>query len=210
MATWEGKIYQAAQLLPEKEIDQNSIQEAVKEIILAFGENPNREGLLRTPERVAQMYGELLAGYQTDPINLINDALFEVSYDETVLVRDIEYYSLCEHHLLPFFGKAHVAYIPKGKVIGLSKIPRIVDMFARRLQLQERMTTQIADFLNVILEPQGIAVVIEGLHLCAMMRGVKKNQARMTTTTMLGVFRTNQTTRREFLDVISKSSEAAG
>jgi GTP cyclohydrolase I len=144
------------------------------------------------------MYREITSGYQTDPDQLINGALFDVEYGDMVLVRDIEFYSLCEHHLLPFFGKAHVAYIPDKKVIGLSKIPRIVEMFARRLQVQERMTTQIADLLEEKLHPQGIAVVVEGAHMCAMMRGVKKAEAMMTTSTMRGVFKTDKELRREF------------
>ncbi|RPI32838.1 MAG: GTP cyclohydrolase I FolE [Chloroflexota bacterium] len=201
------QVNQLANLLPKKEIDQASIQLAVEQMLLAFGEDPNREGLMRTPERVARMYGELLAGYRTDPVAMINDACFEVDYDEMVVVRDIEFYSLCEHHMLPFLGRAHVAYMPKGRVIGLSKIPRIVDMYARRLQVQERMTRQIADFINGLLEPMGVAVVIEALHLCSMMRGVKKHDARMTTSAMLGAFRNNLATRQEFLDNISRGAE---
>jgi GTP cyclohydrolase I len=154
------------------------------------------------------MYTELLSGYRVDPVALVNEALFDVSYDEMVIVRDIEYYSLCEHHMLPFMGRAHVAYMPNGKVIGLSKIPRIVDMFARRLQVQERMTRQIADFLEELLHPRGVAVVVEGLHLCSTMRGVKKHDARMTTSAMLGAFRTRMATRQEFLDNISRGAEA--
>jgi GTP cyclohydrolase IA len=153
------------------------------------------------------MYDELLAGYRIDPIAMVNDALFEVEYDEMVIVRDIEFYSLCEHHMLPFIGRAHVAYIPRGRVIGLSKIPRIVDMFARRLQVQERMTRQVADFINELLKPMGVAVVMEGLHLCSMMRGVRKHDARMTTSAMLGGFRNNMATRMEFLDNISRGAE---
>jgi GTP cyclohydrolase I len=152
------------------------------------------------------MYAELLAGYRTDPIEMVNDAIFEVTYDEMVLVRDIEFYSLCEHHMLPFLGRAHVAYIPRGKVIGLSKIPRIVDLFGRRLQLQERMTRQVADFLQELLNPRGVAVVLEGVHMCAMMRGVKKHDARMTTSAMLGLFRSQLATRQEFLDNISRGA----
>jgi GTP cyclohydrolase I len=152
------------------------------------------------------MFVELLAGYNTDPVSLVNGAVFEVSYDEMVIVRDIEFYSMCEHHLLPFMGRVHVAYIPSGKVIGLSKIPRIVDMYARRLQVQERMTRQIADFIMDVLKPQGVAVVVEGLHLCTMMRGVKKHDARMTTSAMHGAFRANLATRQEFLDNISRGA----
>ncbi len=187
-------------------IDQDSIQQAVKKILLAVGEDPTREGLRLTPERVARSYAELLAGYSMDPTALLNDALFEVTYDEMVIVRDIEFYSLCEHHMIPFIGRAHVAYIPRGHVIGLSKIPRIVDMFARRLQVQERMTRQIADLLDELLHPQGVAVVVEAHHLCAMMRGVKKHGARMTTSAMLGAFRASLATRQEFLDNISRGA----
>lgn len=192
--------------MPSANIDHVKIQEAVGQMLMAFGEDPNRKGLVRTPERVARMYAELLAGYYVDPARLINDALFEVSYDEMVIVRDIEFYSLCEHHMLPFMGRAHVAYLPNGKVIGLSKIPRIVDVYARRLQVQERMTRQIADFLHQALNPLGVAVVVEGLHLCTMMRGVKKHDARMTTSAMHGAFRTSMATRQEFLDNISRGS----
>lgn len=180
------------------------IECAVRTILESIGEDVNREGLLRTPTRVARMYEELTAGYHVDPIKLINDAVFEVNYDEMVIVRDIDFYSLCEHHLLPFMGRAHVGYIPRGKVIGLSKIPRIVEMYARRLQLQERMTQQIAEFLNETLHPQGVAVVVEGQHLCAAMRGVKKANSRMVTSAMLGSFKTSQATRDEFMHNIQK------
>jgi GTP cyclohydrolase I len=189
-----------------KDFDYKTIEEAAKNILLAVGEDPNREGLRRTPHRIASMYDELLSGYKTDPDELVNGALFHVKYDEMVLVRDIEFYSLCEHHMLPFMGRVHVAYIPNGKVIGLSKIPRIVDMFARRLQVQERMTRQIADYIRDLLKPQGVAVVVEGLHLCMMMRGVKKHNARMTTSAMHGAFRANLATRQEFLDNISRGA----
>ena len=153
------------------------------------------------------MYEELLSGYRADPIAILNEALFEVDYDETVLIRDIEFFSLCEHHMLPFMGRVHVAYIPDGKVIGLSKIPRIVDMFSHRLQVQERMTVQIGDFINLVLQPKGVAVVVEAIHLCSMMRGVKKHDARMTTSAMLGAFRTDAAQRMEFLENISRSAE---
>ena len=189
-------------------IDAPEIQAAVTRILQAIGEDPKREGLQRTPERVARMYAELLSGYHTDPKAVINDAVFEVKYDEMVIVRDVEFYSLCEHHLLPFMGRVHVAYIPDGKVLGLSKIPRIVDLFARRLQVQERMTRQIADLIRDQLHPQGVAVVVEALHLCMMMRGVQKHNARMTTSAMHGAFRSNLATRQEFLAMISKQSAA--
>jgi len=187
-------------------INASQIEGTVKELLLALGENPQREGLVNTPRRVARMYNELLAGYSTDPVAMINGALFEVKYDEMVLVRDIEFYSLCEHHMLPFMGRVHVAYIPDGKVLGISKIPRIVDMYARRLQVQERMTRQIADFVRDLLKPQGVAVVVEAVHLCMMMRGVQKHNARMTTSAMHGAFRANLATREEFLANISRGS----
>lgn len=185
-------------------IDFESARKAVTELIRAVGEDSEREGLRDTPDRVARMYAELLSGYTMDPEKIINGALFNINYDEMVLVRDIEFYSLCEHHMLPFLGRAHVAYLPKGKVIGLSKIPRIVEMYARRLQVQERMTRQIADLLQEMLEPHGVAVVVEGMHLCSMMRGVKKHGARMTTSAMHGAFRANLATRQEFLENISR------
>ena len=204
----ENDLENSDGLPPSTNIALDEITQAVKNMLVAFGEDPGRKGLQRTPERVARMYTELLAGYWTDPQIMLNDALFEVSYDEMVIVRDIEFYSLCEHHLLPFMGRVHVAYLPNGKVIGLSKIPRIIDMFARRLQVQERMTRQIADFLHQTLKPFGVAVVVEGLHLCTMMRGVKKQNARMTTSAMHGAFRTSLATRQEFLDNISRGAEA--
>ena len=200
------KLYEISELIKEDDIDENSIEDAVIQLLKAFGEEPSRPGLIRTPGRVAQMYKELLVGYRIDPVAMVNDALFEVTYDEMVLVRDIEFYSLCEHHLLPFMGRAHVAYFPRGKVVGLSKIPRIVDLFSRRLQLQERLTRQVADFINELLDPHGVAVVVEGFHLCTMMRGVQKHEARMTTSTMLGAFRTSLATRQEFLDNISRGA----
>jgi GTP cyclohydrolase I len=203
---YSNHLLEIASLLMDEEMDEAGIEDAIRLLLKSFGEDPDRTGLDRTPFRVSQMYKELLVGYRTDPIQMVNDALFEVTYDEMVLVRDIEFYSLCEHHLLPFMGRAHVAYFPRGKVIGLSKIPRIVDLFSRRLQLQERLTRQIADFIDELLDPHGVAVVIEGLHLCAMMRGVQKHEARMTTSTMLGAFRTNIATRQEFLDNISRGA----
>ena len=207
MAQKYKSVYEAADLFLNTEIDTESIKKAVENILSAVGENPERDGLQRTPERVARMYGELLAGYRTDPLAMVNNACFDVDYDEMVIVRDIEFYSLCEHHMLPFMGRAHVAYIPKGRVIGLSKIPRIVDMFSRRLQVQERLTRQIADFLDELLHPYGVAVVVEALHMCSMMRGVKKHDTRMTTSAMLGTFRTELAVRMEFLDNISRSAE---
>jgi GTP cyclohydrolase I len=190
----------------ENLMDDAAVEKAVTQILTAVGEDPQREGLKFTPHRVARMYHELLGGYTMDPQALINGALFDVKYDEMVLVRDIEFYSMCEHHMLPFVGRAHVAYIPDGKVLGLSKIPRVVDMYARRLQVQERMTRQIADFLRDLLKPQGVAVVVEAMHLCSTMRGVKKHDARMTTSAMHGAFRANLATRQEFLANISRGA----
>jgi len=187
-----------------QEVEETGIHSAVRMILSEIGEIPERDGLLKTPDRVARMFSEITAGYDMDPIDLINGALFEVDYDEMVLVKDIEFYSMCEHHMLPFYGRAHVAYIPRGKVIGLSKIPRMVEMYARRLQVQERMTVQIADLLQEVLNPQGVAVVVEGAHMCAMMRGVKKAEANMTTRKMLGAFKEDQVLRSEFLSHISK------
>ncbi len=190
----------------EPEWADSDIQGAVRAILTAIGENPNRQGLAKTPLRVAKMYEELTAGYHVDPVALINDAIFDVHYDEMVVVKDIDYYSLCEHHLLPFMGRAHVAYLPRGKVLGLSKIPRIVEMYARRLQVQERMTTQIADLIEEVLNPLGVAVVCEGVHLCAAMRGVKKTNARMVTSAMRGAFRNSAQTRNEFLKLLNHAS----
>ncbi len=192
--------------MTDKKIHENKhheIIEATKVLIKSIGEDLQREGLIRTPERVARASEEIFSGYTTDPDALINNALFNVDYDQMVVVKDINFYSMCEHHILPFFGKAHVAYLPKGKVIGLSKIPRIVDMFARRLQVQERMTQQIATFIQETIHPLGVAVVIEASHLCMMMRGVRKEDATMTTSAMLGDFRTHLDTRLEFLNRIS-------
>ncbi len=192
--------------LAASQIDGPQAEESIARLLKALGENIEREGLKNTPRRVARMYSELLAGYHMDPVAMINGALFDVKYDEMVIVRDIEFYSLCEHHMLPFMGRVHVAYIPDGKVLGISKIPRVVDMYARRLQVQERMTRQIADFLRDLLKPQGVAVVVEALHLCMMMRGVKKHDARMTTSAMHGAFRANLATREEFLANISRGA----
>lgn len=200
----------AAELLDGVGVVKPEIEAAVGSLLKAFGEDACREGLERTPERVARMYDELLAGYRVDPHELINEAVFEVDYDDMVIVRDIDFYSMCEHHLLPFIGRAHIAYLPSGKVIGLSKIPRIVDLFARRLQVQERMTRQIADFLEAAIHPQGVAVVVEGLHLCSKIRGVKKANARMVTSAMTGTFKTNDITRKEFLAHIARDTSSLG
>ncbi|HOU40108.1 MAG TPA: GTP cyclohydrolase I FolE [Promineifilum sp.] len=183
-----------------------AIENAVRDILVNVGEDPQREGLQRTPHRVAKMWGEVLEGYEIDPVALVNDALFDVEYDEMVVVKEIEFFSMCEHHMLPFFGRAHVAYIPGAKVIGLSKIPRLVDMFARRLQVQERMTQQIADMLDDVLAPRGIAVVVEGSHMCGMMRGVEKEHTRMVTTAMRGAFKTDRDLRNEFMEHLRRPS----
>jgi GTP cyclohydrolase IA len=181
-----------------------SIEHAVREILIEIGEDPDRQGLKDTPARIGRMYKELTAGYHVSPQQMINGAIFDIKYDEMVVVKDIEFYSLCEHHLLPFFGKCNVAYIPDGKIIGLSKIPRIVEVFSRRLQVQEAMTVQIADFLNDLLKPQGVAVVAEAYHLCMAMRGVGKSEASMLTSSMRGVFKKDERTRTEFLSFIGK------
>lgn len=187
-------------------VDRHAIENAIENILHAVGEDPDREGLQKTPHRVAKAYDELLSGYRVDPAALVNEAIFDVEYDDMVIVRDIDYYSLCEHHMLPFLGKAHVAYIPNQKVIGLSKIPRIVDMFAQRLQVQERLTRQIAEFVNEVLEPKGVAVVMDGMHMCSMIRGVKKCNSGMTTSAMLGIFREDDTTRGEFFAHVNRAS----
>jgi GTP cyclohydrolase I len=179
-------------------------ESAVRTLITEIGEDGNRQGLVGTPARVRRMYAELTDGYRADPDAVINNACFEVDYDEMVVVRDIEFFSLCEHHLLPFYGHAHVGYLPRGTVIGLSKIPRIVDMYAHRLQVQERLTQQVAHLLMEHLEPRGVACVIEATHLCTMMRGVRKQQATMVTSAMLGTFRRDPKTRGEFLTLIGR------
>jgi len=179
-----------------------SYEELVREMIVRLGEDPDREGLIRTPARVEKAMQFLVKGYKEDPEALLRKALFTVSYDEMVIVIDIEMFSLCEHHLLPFFGKVHVAYIPNGKVIGLSKIPRLIEAFSRRLQIQERLTTQIAEAIQHAIEPQGVGVVIEARHLCMMMRGVEKQHSSAVTSSMLGSFRSEEETRTEFLSLI--------
>ena len=178
------------------------IEKHMEAILAAVGEDPKREGLLRTPHRVAKAYQFLTGGYRKDIQEVLNNAIFEERYSEMVTVKNIDFYSMCEHHMLPFFGKAHVAYIPNGKIVGLSKIPRIVDVFARRLQVQERLTQQIADTLYQALQPDGVGVVLEARHMCMMMRGVEKQNSLATTSAMLGVFRDDVKTRQEFLDII--------
>ena len=195
---------ESAAALPGAELEG-----AVRILLEELGEDPAREGLVGTPGRVRRMYAELTDGYRADPDAVINNACFEVDYDEMVVVRDIEFFSLCEHHLLPFYGHAHVGYLPRGKVVGLSKIPRIVDLYAHRLQVQERLTQQVAHLLMDRLEPKGVACVVEATHLCTMMRGVKKQQATMVTSSMLGTFRRDARTRGEFLTLIGRQSSIA-
>src|SRR5271156_3074719 len=177
-------------------------EELVREMIVRLGEDPDREGLSRTPARVEKAMKFLVKGYKDDPEALLRKALFTVNYDEMVIVKDVEMFSLCEHHLLPFFGKVHVAYIPNGKVIGLSKVPRLIELFSRRLQIQERLPTQIAETIQKVIEPQGVGVVIEARHLCMMMRGVEKQHSAAVTSSMLGSFRNEEETRSEFLSLI--------
>ncbi|MBI4124484.1 MAG: GTP cyclohydrolase I FolE [Deltaproteobacteria bacterium] len=181
------------------------MENLIKGLLLEIGENPEREGLLKTPARVREMYQYLTRGYREDPKALINSAIYEQQYDEMILVKDIEIYSLCEHHMLPFFGKAHVAYIPDGRIIGLSKVARLVDMFARRLQVQERLTVEIAKVIQEHLKPKGVAVVIEAKHLCMLMRGVEKQNSVAVTSEMLGCFRSDSRTREEFMDLIRRA-----
>ena len=182
------------------------IEKSVRAILEAVGEDPNRQGLQGTPERIARMFlDEVLVGYQQDLEEIVNNAIFDIEYDQMVVVKDIDVYSMCEHHMLPFFGVAHVAYIPKGKIIGLSKIPRIVDHFARRLQVQERLTVQIATALQELLQPRGVAVVIEAIHLCSVMRVVRKPRNKMVTSEVLGLFRSDLRTREEFMAHIGRS-----
>jgi GTP cyclohydrolase I len=183
-------------------ITSASFEDLVREMIIRLGEDPQREGLTRTPERVHRALEQLTKGYKEDAEAILRGALFSVSYDEMVIVKDIEMFSLCEHHLLPFFGKVHIAYIPNGKVIGLSKLPRLVEVFARRLQVQERLTTQIAETIQNAIEPQGVGVVVEARHLCMMMRGVEKQHSAAVTSSMLGCFRDCKETREEFLSLI--------
>jgi len=181
-----------------------STQDIYRELLRRIGEDPARDGLAQTPERVEKAMAFLTQGYAMDVPTVLNDALFEVDYDEMVMVRDVEFYSLCEHHLLPFFGKVHVAYVPRGRVIGLSKIPRLVEMYSRRLQVQERMTTQIADAIVQAIEPQGVGVIVEAQHLCMMMRGVEKQHSATVTSAMRGVFKTQTQTRNEFLSLVRR------
>src|ERR1700675_484038 len=194
------------QSLESTTLTSASFEDLVREMIVRIGEDPEREGLVRTPDRVRRSWEFLSRGYKEDPDAMLHIALFILLYDEMVIVKDIEMFSLCEHHMLPFFGKVHVAYIPKGKVIGLSKIPRLVEVFARRLQVQERMTQQIAETIQKTIEPQGVGVAIEARHLCMMMRGVEKQHSQAVTSSMLGCFRNEEETRTEFLSLIRQRS----
>jgi GTP cyclohydrolase I len=178
------------------------IEKIVRELLHQLGEDPARDGLARTPARVAKSFRFLTQGYAQDPLAILNNALFEVTYDEMVVVRDIDFYSLCEHHLIPFFGRVHVAYIPNGRVVGLSKIPRLVEMFARRLQVQERLTVEIAETIEKVLRPRGVAVVVEAIHLCMMMRGVEQQNAFAITSSMRGAFKSDSKTRSEFMELL--------
>ncbi len=182
------------------------VANAVMHILNSVGEDTTRDGLRNTPDRVARMYDELLLGYTVDPVKLLNNALFDVEYDQMVVVTDIEFYSMCEHHLLPIIGRAHVAYLPDKKVVGLSKIPRVVDAFARRMQVQERMTNQIAELIDELIEPKGVGVVVDGMHMCVMMRGAKKDNAHMRTSALLGAFRDQPNTQAEFMNHIETSN----
>jgi GTP cyclohydrolase I len=186
-----------------------SFEDLIREVIVRLGENPEREGLERTPARVHKAFEYLTRGYQEDPDALLKGALFTVNYDEMVIVKDVEMFSLCEHHMLPFFGKVHVAYIPNGKVIGLSKIPRLIEIFSRRLQIQERLTTQIAESIQNAIQPLGVGVVVEARHLCMMMRGVEKQHSSAVTSSMFGCFREEQETRTEFLSLIRHKNNGA-
>ena len=194
-----GTVTNTRRTLPE--LASATTEEIYRELIYRYDRDPSRDGLLRTPERAAKAMDFLTGGYQQDPKQILTDALFDVDYDEMVIVRDIEMFSLCEHHMLPFFGRVHIAYIPNGKVVGLSKLPRLVDAFARRLQVQERMTRQIADAIADAIHPQGVGVVVEARHLCMMMRGVEKQNSSTVTSAMLGVFQ-QQPTRAEFLSLV--------
>ncbi len=184
------------------------IEQLVAQMLKELGEESGRDGLLRTPTRVARAMRFFTQGYQQDPVAILNDALFDVSYDEMVIVKDVDFYSLCEHHMLPFFGRVHVAYVPNGKVLGLSKIPRLVEMYSRRLQVQERLTTQVAETLQRVLEPKGVAVVVEAIHLCMMMRGVQQQNASAVTSAMHGEFERDPKTRQEFMDLIRRQKPA--
>jgi GTP cyclohydrolase I len=192
----------------ETSLDAVSTQDLYREMLARIGEDPTRDGLLRTPERMEKSMAFLTRGYKMDVTEVLHDALFDVDYDEMVIVKDVEFFSMCEHHLLPFFGKAHIAYVPNGKVIGLSKIPRLVDVFARRLQVQERLTRQVGEAITEAINPQGVAVILEAQHLCMMMRGVEKQHSSTVTSAMLGVFKTQLQTRNEFLSLVRRNGSS--
>jgi GTP cyclohydrolase IA len=192
--------------IPDQNGALTNMEEQIRHILKALGEDPDREGLVKTPYRVTQALTFLTQGYQQDPAKVINDAVFTEDYEEMIVQRDIDFYSLCEHHLLPFFGKAHVAYIPHHKIVGISKLARLVDVYARRLQVQERLTNQIANIIMEKLDPLGVAVVIEAEHLCMRMRGVEKQNSMIITSTLLGAFRTRQETRQEFMTLIRQKN----
>ncbi len=189
-------------------LDSVSTQDLYRELLIRIGEDPTRDGLLRTPERMEKSMAFLTRGYTMNVTAVLHEALFDVDYDEMVIVKDVEFFSMCEHHLLPFFGKAHIAYVPNGKVIGLSKIPRLVDVFARRLQVQERLTRQIAEAITDAIQPQGVAVILEAQHLCMMMRGVEKQHSSTVTSAMLGVFKSQLQTRNEFLSLVRRQGNS--
>lgn len=208
----ESKLIQGPPALPfapSKNGSRAQVEQAIRQILQSVGEDPRRDGLRNTPKRVARMYDELLAGYTLDPVKLINDACFEADYQQMIVVKDIEFFSLCEHHLLPFFGKVHIGYIPKGQVLGLSKMPRVVEMFARRLQLQERMTQETAQFLNEVLHPEGVGVRVTAQHLCTMMRGVRKLNAKMVTQARLGKFEEKETYDQFYQEICQRDSVSA-
>ena len=187
---------------PAKPVDLDRLSGAVRTILEAIGENPDREGLLKTPMRVAKMYSELFAGLREDPADVLGETVFSVKYDEMVVLRDVPFFSICEHHLLPFVGKAHIAYLPRDKVVGVSKLARVVELFARRPQIQEQLTTQVADLLNQKLDPKGVAVVLEATHTCMTIRGVKKPGSVMVTSALRGLFKTDPATRSEIMNLL--------
>jgi len=189
------------------EVRVDTLESVFQDLLVAIGEDSEREGILKTPRRAAEAWRHLTRGYEEDIRKVINGAVFEEKYSEMVIVKNIDFFSMCEHHLLPFYGRAHIAYIPNGKIIGLSKLPRIVELFSRRLQVQERLTQQIADTIQEVLEPDGVAVVMEARHLCMIMRGVEKQNSVATTSSMLGVFRESDRTRSEFLSLIKNTLE---
>jgi GTP cyclohydrolase IA len=205
-ANKSGSVVEIKKAEPKETAPQDSIAAHMKEVIRLLGEDTGREGLVRTPERIDKALHYLTSGYSVNPEDVVNGALFGVNYDEVVIVRDIEFFSMCEHHMLPFFGKMHVAYLPNNKVIGLSKIPRLVDVFARRLQIQERLTQQVAEVIQKLIEPRGVAVVCEARHFCMMMRGVEKQHSAAVTSAMLGAFRDNKETRNELLSLLGRGS----